>query len=212
VPFSIDKLPALAEVAQQTAPVTNTTAAPAQPATVNTAGTAPATPGATPTAAPAVAVAPVAPVMVMPETLKDLGPGHERLQIAPEIFDNMDEAILRHFTDAIVDVRTRQTLVAQHNHSGLAFMVSMNKEITSTDITKNAAASARAGEMRNHRLAGISDTTTQSLNDFFNKDLALPETWVLPWPGSGQRHSCRAPLLSEISVGQEARAPCLSDP
>jgi hypothetical protein len=78
-PFSIDKLPALAEVAQQTAPVTNTTAAAAQPATVNTAGTAPATPGATPTAAPAVAVAPVAPVM--PETLKDLGPGHERLQI-----------------------------------------------------------------------------------------------------------------------------------
>ena len=55
-------------------------------------------------------------------------------------------------------------------------MVSMNKEITSTDISKNAAASARAGEMRNHRLAGISDTTTQSLNDFFNKDADLNDT------------------------------------
>jgi len=182
-PFSIDKLPALQAVAQQTAPVTTTTAAPAQPATVNTAGTAPATPpatpGATPTAAPAAAVAPVAPVaqvMVMPETLKDLGPGYERLQIAPELFDNMNEAVIRHFTDAIVDVRTRQTLVAQYNHSGLAFMVAMNKEITSTDISKNAAASARAGEMRNHRQAGISDTTTQSLNDFFNKDADLNDT------------------------------------
>jgi hypothetical protein len=179
-PFSIDKLPALQAVAQQTAPVTNTTAAPAQPATVNTAGTAPATPpatpGATPTAAPAAAVAPVAPVTIMPETLKDLGPGHERLQIAPELFDNMNEAVIRHFTDAIVDVRTRQTIVAQYNHSGLAFMVAMNKEITSTDISKNAAASARAGEMRNHRQAGISDTTTQSLNDFFNKDADLNDT------------------------------------
>ena len=112
----------------------------------------------------------------MPETLKDLGPGHERLQIAPELFDNMNEAVMRHFTDAIVDVRTRQTLVAQYNHSGLAFMVAMNKEITSTDISKNAAASARAGEMRNHRQAGISDTTTQSLNDFFNKDADLNDT------------------------------------
>jgi len=47
----------------------------------------------------------------MPETLKDLGAGYERLQIAPEIYENMDESIIHHFTDAIIDVRTRQTLV-----------------------------------------------------------------------------------------------------
>ena len=47
--------------------------------------------------------------MALPTTLKQLGPGHERLPIAPEIFDIMDESILHHWTDTITDVRMRQT-------------------------------------------------------------------------------------------------------
>eukprot|EP00964_Phaeocystis_antarctica_P024601 scaffold13781_cov93-Phaeocystis_antarctica.AAC.6 len=65
--------------------------------------------------------------------------------------------------------------------------------------------SASASALRAHIVAAPGRRAPNNL-EIVQVYLALPETWALPWPGAAQWHSCRAPLLSEIGVGQEARA------
>jgi hypothetical protein len=66
----------------------------------------------------------------------------------------MDESIIHHFTDAIIDVCTRQTLVEQHNHSGLAFFtkpLAKNDYFRMRDILMSVPSADRIADSRERK-------------------------------------------------------------
>ena len=118
------------------------------------------------------------PIMITPTNLADLGPDASRFQIAPEICEGMEQEILRHWTDQILDQSLRIETVELHNNKGTDFLRQTEAEMNRPDSSKNAAASARAAEMRNHRAAGIAASDTKSWTDFINADQDFNATLV----------------------------------
>ena len=108
-------------------------------------------PAAVGTPAIVVGAPPALPTMITPTSLAELGPDAARFQIAPEICEGMEQDILRHWTDQILDKSLRIETVELHSNKGTVFIRQTEEEMNRPDSSKNAAASARAAEMRNHR-------------------------------------------------------------
>ena len=98
------------------------------------------------------------------------------VEVAPEQITNMQEQILRHFTDRIENQQLRITLVELHENDGTKFIRATEAKMNKPDSAKNAAANARYAEMRAHRAAGVAGTTTASWTAFLNKDKDFNDT------------------------------------
>ena len=77
---------------------------------------------------------------------------------------------MRHWTDQILDQSLRIETFELHGNKGAVFIRRTEAEMNQPDSSKNAAASARAAEMQNHRAAGIAASDTKSWTDFINAD------------------------------------------
>ena len=79
-------------------------------------------PTAAGTPALVVGTPPALPTMITPTSISELGPDAARFQIAPEIGEGVEQEILRHWTDQILDQSLRIETVEQHDNKGAVFI------------------------------------------------------------------------------------------
>lgn len=126
-----------------------------------------------PTSAPIVGAPPTAPDRIIPLFVSDLGPHADRYQVRPDLCEQFDEQLLQHWSAYVTTTMVRNTMATQYGNSGIAYIIAMEARMAAPDSAKHAAASARATQIKSHRSAGLSGTTTEAWTFFLNKDRIL---------------------------------------
>ena len=94
-----------------------------------------------------------------PVTLDDLGPASKRLTINPEMLEQTNEAILRHFTDRITNTELRLQINNTYGHDGVAFIIATEKKLNMPNSVRNSSATARYAMLLDHRKTGLMRVT-----------------------------------------------------
>ena len=125
------------------------------------------------TAAPIVGAAAIAAERIVPLFISDLGPFAERYQVRPDLCEQFDELLLQHWSAFVTTTMVRNAMASQYNNSGIQYIIAMEAKMAAPDSAKHAAASARATQIKAHRSAGLTGTTTEAWTFFLNKDRIL---------------------------------------
>ena len=107
--------------------------------------------------------------MIIPRSFDDLPQQTARFQESPEVCDELDKDISRHFTSKITAKLTRDQWRTSSGTSGMRFMQTMVLKLAVPSQIKTQTASLRGVDMQGKVDAGLTSATTEALNHFVHE-------------------------------------------
>ncbi|MGZ0213958.1 MAG: hypothetical protein ACKVI4_15900, partial [Actinomycetales bacterium] len=113
----------------------------------------------------------------MPTTIAELGPLFDRFIVAPEALDTKDDAILRHWTDSILNNVTKNNVIATANNSGIEFMLQQELSAITPSTAKATIGGARELQLQDLLKTGLTSASVSAFTallesfDMYNDSL-----------------------------------------